>query len=106
MDARITAGGNGHGALSSHEPWRVARSYRALTRREREVLALVCQWQTDREIAARLCISRRTVSDHVASILDKLAVPNRRAAAAASTALYPFTDPAVSPAMNCRESRR
>ena len=45
-----------------------------LTRREREVLALLSFRQTDQEIADRLAISRRTASSHVAHILEKLAV--------------------------------
>ena len=55
-----------------------------LTRREREVLTLVCQWQTDREIAERLSISHRTASSHVSRILAKLTVRNRREAATAA----------------------
>jgi DNA-binding CsgD family transcriptional regulator/cell division septum initiation protein DivIVA len=57
-----------------------------LTRREREVLALLCQRLTDREIAERLCISPRTASRHVANIFDKLEVSSRRAAAAHAAA--------------------
>ena len=52
-----------------------------LTRREREVLALLCQRLTDPEIAARLFISPRTASSHVANVLGKLGAPNRREAA-------------------------
>ena len=55
-----------------------------LTRREREVLALLSFRQTDQEIADRLAISRRTASSHVAHILEKLAVRNRRGAGAAA----------------------
>ena len=53
-----------------------------LTAREREVLALLTDGATDREIAATLVISPRTASIHVGNILAKLDVPNRGAAAA------------------------
>jgi non-specific serine/threonine protein kinase len=59
----------------------------ALTRREREVLALLCQRLTDPEIADRLFVGRRTVETHVANILGKLAVPNRREATALAARL-------------------
>ncbi|MFN8591259.1 MAG: LuxR C-terminal-related transcriptional regulator [Thermomicrobiales bacterium] len=58
-----------------------------LTRREREVLRLLCQRLTDPEIAAHLYISPRTAGHHVSSILAKLAVSSRREAAAAAVRL-------------------
>jgi predicted ATPase/DNA-binding CsgD family transcriptional regulator len=51
-----------------------------LTPREREVLILLATGATDREIAARLFVSPRTVSTHVTSILRKLGVETRRGA--------------------------
>jgi DNA-binding CsgD family transcriptional regulator len=52
-----------------------------LTSREREVLAYIVEGRTDREIAAALSVSRRTVGNHVSNILGKLNVPSRTAAA-------------------------
>jgi DNA-binding CsgD family transcriptional regulator/tetratricopeptide (TPR) repeat protein len=53
-----------------------------LTPREREVLRQLAAGQTDREIAAALYVSPKTASNHVASILAKLGVETRTAAAA------------------------
>ncbi|MGH2616819.1 MAG: ATP-binding protein, partial [Thermomicrobiales bacterium] len=53
-----------------------------LTRRERDVLRLVAEGGTDKEIAAALQLSRRTVSNHVGAILTKLGVESRTAATA------------------------
>lgn len=52
-----------------------------LTCRELQVIELVATGATDQEIADRLFISRRTVTSHMASILAKLGVGNRTAAA-------------------------
>jgi DNA-binding CsgD family transcriptional regulator len=52
-----------------------------LTEREVEVLRLLAQRQTDKEIAAALFLGPRTVQSHVAHILNKLGVANRREAA-------------------------
>jgi NarL family two-component system response regulator LiaR len=53
-----------------------------LTRREREVLRLVAQGKSDKEIGEELYISPRTAMTHVANLLGKLEVPSRTAAAA------------------------
>jgi len=58
-----------------------AESEGALTRREREVLALVAAGQSNRRIAAALAISEHTVARHVSNIFDKLGVDSRTAAA-------------------------
>jgi non-specific serine/threonine protein kinase len=54
----------------------------ALSRRELEVLRLVAEGRADKEIAAALSLSPRTVGRHVGSILAKLGVDSRAAAAA------------------------
>ncbi|GIJ50430.1 hypothetical protein Val02_73160 [Virgisporangium aliadipatigenens] len=48
-----------------------------LTDRERDVLYLVCEGGTNREVARALGISERTVKFHVSSILGKLQVRSR-----------------------------
>ncbi len=53
-----------------------------LTPREREVLSLVAEGKSDREIAGGLFLSRRTVSEHVRHLLGKLETPTRTAATA------------------------
>jgi DNA-binding CsgD family transcriptional regulator/tetratricopeptide (TPR) repeat protein len=52
-----------------------------LTRREREVLDLICAGHTNAEIAAKLFISTKTVDHHVSAVLAKLDAPTREAAA-------------------------
>jgi NarL family two-component system response regulator LiaR len=52
----------------------------SLSERELEVLSLLVDGLTNKEIAFRLVVSERTVKFHVASILGKLDVPNRAAA--------------------------
>ena len=54
----------------------------ALTRREREVLRLLVDGLSDKEIAAALGIVRYTASNHVTAIRDKLGAPSRAAVVA------------------------
>jgi predicted ATPase/DNA-binding SARP family transcriptional activator/DNA-binding CsgD family transcriptional regulator/Tfp pilus assembly protein PilF len=49
----------------------------ALTRREREVAALVARGLTNRQIASELSISEHTAATHVAKILKKLGLSSR-----------------------------
>lgn len=58
-----------------------------LTRRECEVLRLVAEGLSDKEIATKLVISEHTVHRHVSNIRTKLRVPSRTAAAAQATKL-------------------
>jgi predicted ATPase/DNA-binding CsgD family transcriptional regulator len=57
-----------------------SRAPAGLTRREREVLRLLTEGLTNKEIAERLVVSLPTVSTHVASIFNKLGVTSRSAA--------------------------
>ena len=53
-----------------------------LTPRERQVLLLITEGLTNRQIAERLAVSEHTVHRHVTNILRKLELPSRTAAAA------------------------
>ena len=49
----------------------------ALTDREREVLALLCRFKRNKEIASALNMGERTVKFHVSSLLHKAKVDTR-----------------------------
>lgn len=53
-----------------------------LTAREREVLALIAEGATNKEIAAKLVVSENTARNHVSHILSKLGFSRRSEAAA------------------------
>jgi DNA-binding CsgD family transcriptional regulator/tetratricopeptide (TPR) repeat protein len=69
-------------ALSIGAPARDPVAALNLTPRELEVLALVAQGRTNRQIGAALFISEKTASVHVTNLLRKLGVTNRTEAAA------------------------
>ena len=58
-----------------------------LTARERDVLRLLAEGLTDREIASSLFVGRRTVNTHVTNILGQLGVQTRREAVSRARAL-------------------
>ena len=69
------AGGVAGGAASA------ARELAQLTEREREVLALVANGDADKEICAKLGVTRSTVKNHLTAIYDKWRVRSRTQAA-------------------------
>jgi len=59
-----------------------------LTAQERRILLLVAEGQTNREIAAAMVLSEKTIKNYVSAILSKLDL-DRRAQVAALVAKYP-----------------
>lgn len=70
-----------HLARGPRSPGTATDSIDVLSTREQEVLRLLADGLTDREIAGGLAISPRTVESHVSSVLRKLGVRNRAEAA-------------------------
>lgn len=67
--------------LELHRPPQEPLTPDPLTEREVEVLRLIAQGKSNREIAERLVITERTVCTHVSNILDKLHLASRTQAA-------------------------
>jgi DNA-binding CsgD family transcriptional regulator len=78
--ARVGAGSSG--TLTAETDPGVTGDAHHLTPREQEVLRLVAQGHSNREIAEALCISVPTVKRHLSTVLGKLALPSRAAATA------------------------
>jgi DNA-binding NarL/FixJ family response regulator len=70
--AGVGAGANGHTAR---------RNEYSLTQREHDILALLSEGRSNREIAGNLFLSEKTVKAHLAAIFRKLNVTNRTQAA-------------------------
>jgi len=58
-----------------------SHSLEPLSEREREVLVLLAQGASNREIAEKLVITEGTVKNHVSNLLAKLQAENRTQAA-------------------------
>lgn len=69
--------------LRCAEPTTPAACLDVLSRREREVAALIADGLSNKQIARRLHLSLATIKDHVHRILTKAGLSNRAAVAAA-----------------------
>jgi DNA-binding CsgD family transcriptional regulator/tetratricopeptide (TPR) repeat protein len=86
----VTPGAEGASAVVRGvvgEPAATPSNTFGLSSREREVLGLIAQGRTNREIGERLFISQKTVGVHVGNILAKLRVSGRVEAAAVAIRL-------------------
>jgi DNA-binding NarL/FixJ family response regulator len=67
------------GYLKGKEGSRALGSWESLSQREREVLKLIAEGYKNKEIAADLCISLKTVEKHRANLMKKLDLHNAAA---------------------------
>ena len=72
MDARVFGQ-----TLPSHAPARATKAPKVLSRREKEIVELVRQGLTNKEIARRLEIREDTVKKHLQNVFGKLGVRRR-----------------------------
>src|SRR5438067_4568999 len=77
-------GARGAGAEESSAQ---SRRHTLLSKREEEVLRLVAEGLTNKEIAQRLFVTENTVKTHVTSLFNKLGVDSRAQAVAVGTHL-------------------
>jgi len=77
--------GGWQGSTHASEPWS------ELTRRQRDVLALISQGKSNKLIADALTMSESTVKAHVKQIIKRLNVANRTQAALVATGRASFT---------------
>jgi DNA-binding NarL/FixJ family response regulator len=71
QDSAVGSGTNGRGGRNEY----------SLTQREHDILALLAEGKSNREIAQHLYLSEKTVKAHLAAIFRKLGVTNRTQAA-------------------------
>ena len=76
MDGTVSANGE-----ASHRPTS------ALTQRENDILSLLAEGKSNRDISRALYLSEKTVKAHLAAIFRKLGVSNRTQAAMAAVAM-------------------
>ena len=69
-------------AFGASRPVQRRTSWRSLTAQERKILLLVAEGKTNKEIAADVFLSDKTVKNYVSSILSKLNLQRRAQAAA------------------------
>ena len=75
-----------------------------LTAREREVLELIAQGRSNREIAEALFVTEHTVKYHVASLFSTLDVTSRAEAVARAASLRPSARPHLTVQNSSRSS--
>lgn len=51
--------------------------YSLLTKREKEIFLLLVASKSTKEIAKELCISEKTVRNHISNVIQKLGVESR-----------------------------
>ena len=78
----------------------------SLTQRENDILALLAEGKSNREIAQSLFLSEKTVKAHLAAIFRKLGVTNRTQAAMAAVHMGVGPNPPMGSIYSSQEARR